>query len=204
MPKSKKTKSKKTKAVTPTPTPPKGPPVARRIHLSEVGKYPGLKATVSAPDFGIKLNFENATRDAFNINLTGGVLHPQDSDFQRLLVVGSTRKIDGVYLPAMNVGHCVFVPPASDAGPSASESKLQTCCMDAPKAPPSGNRYNVSDKMAPDRLVKASRAFCAGVSLPKEMVPCHVTIDDIQQACWHDEDDEGKKEINKAIASGKF
>jgi hypothetical protein len=194
----KKTKKEPKAAV---PQAPIGTRPARRVHLSEVGKIDGLKAEVEAPDFGIVLRFENATNDGYRVNLTGGVLTPSDSDYQRLLVVGTEHKVDakGVHLPATNIGHCVFVPPQSSI-----EVELDTCCMDHPLAPPDGNAYKVSNKMAPERLVKAARARCASVTLGASAPVTGVGIDLVQGVCWDEESDEDSKKMEKILSCGRY
>jgi len=171
---------------------------AKRVHLSDIHKVPGLEAEVDAPGFGIKLKIKNKTDQPYRVAVTGGVLQPDDSKYQRLLVVGTTHKVDHVFLPTMNTGHCVMVPPGGEV-----ESELQTCCMDQPKAPPSGNPYKVGKKAAPERLSKIARAAATKVALG-EGAPFDVSMGDVQDAAWDRDQGEQRERLDKAVDSGKF
>lgn len=191
--------SKKSQKNDPAPKAPSGPRVSKRIHLSEVGKIKGLKATVDAPGFGIKLKLKNDSDDAYRVALTGGVLMPEDSGYQRLLVVGTTGKVDNVFLPSMNTGHCVFVPPHGEV-----TAELNTCCMDRPKCGPSGNPYEVGDMKAPERLCKAAKAACTTVSLGKAS-PVQVDHGLVQRVCWKmDDSSEDKATMTQVMANPNF
>jgi hypothetical protein len=179
-----------------------GPRPSKRVHLSEIGKIPGLSVAVKAPDFGISLDFCNQSDDAFRVNLTGAVLTPRNEDYQRLLVVGTMHQVDakGVHLPSTNVGHCVFVPPRTEN----VHVELDTCCMDEPLAPPEGNAYRVSAKLAPDRLLKAARARCSAVTLGKSAPVPGIGLHTVQSVCWDKETEEDKNVMEKVMTCGRF
>lgn len=171
---------------------------AKRVHLSDVHKTPGLSAEVDALGFGIKLKLKNDSDQTYRVAVTGGVLQPSDSGYQRLLVVGTTQKVDHVFLPAMNQGHCVIVPPHGEA-----EAELQTCCMDRPKAPPSGNAYHVGKNPAPERLAKIARAAATKIAMG-DGAPFNVSISDVQSAAWDQDCGEQRNRLDNAVNSGKF
>jgi hypothetical protein len=137
----------------------------------------GIKLKIGKTDDLSKIGFilTNGSGAPATVELTGGVLLPDNDNFQRLLVAGA----QGVATTSVTL--------------ETKEKRsltLETCCMDRHLTPPTKDvTYRVADYEAPDKLVRAatrfvgSKAPVANTNRLGDREPA-LSLQYVQNVCW--------------------